>query len=315
VHLDDAPVPDANEEYVLYQTLLGAWPLEPYSAEEYAEFVFRIQETMTKALHEAKVHSSWINPNTAYDNGVRQFVARVLDEQSSAAFLDDFRPFQRRISHFGLLNSLAQTVLKLAAPGVTDVYQGTEVWDFSLVDPDNRRPVDYERRRRQLTVLRARSRDSGPERRKLAGELIRTKEDGRVKLYVLAEGLRCRRERPGLFGGGDYLPLEISGGRQEHLFAFARRHEDDWAVAIVPRLLTRLVPQPNGLPVGREVWRDTRVLLPEGDWGGGVNVFTGEPLPVMLRDGKPSIPVADVFQHFPVALFVSALAAPTASVG
>jgi (1->4)-alpha-D-glucan 1-alpha-D-glucosylmutase len=306
IHLEDAPVPDANEEYVLYQTLLGAWPLEPYSPEEYAEFVFRIQEYLTKALHEAKVHSSWINPNTDYDDGVRQFVARILDPQAAGAFLGDFRPFQRRVSHFGLLNSLAQAVVKLAAPGVADVYQGTEVWDFSLVDPDNRRPVDYERRRRQLTVLRARARDAGPERRKLAGELMRTKEDGRVKLYVLAEGLRCRREHPGLFGGGDYLPLDASGARQEHVFAFARRQGNDWAVAIVPRLLTRLVQQANGLPVGRDVWQDTSLLLPEGARTGPcVNAFTGERLPVTEREGRLGFLVADVLEYLPVALFVS----------
>ncbi len=143
VHLEDAPVPDANEEYLLYQTLLGTWPLDPCSREEFAEFIRRIQAYMTKALREAKVHSSWINPNTTYDEGVQQFIARILDEEKNAAFFEEFRPFQRHVSHFGLLNSLAQTLLKLAAPGVADVYQGTEVWDFSLVDPDNRRPVDY----------------------------------------------------------------------------------------------------------------------------------------------------------------------------
>src|SRR5206468_2741938 len=150
-----------------------------------------------KALHEAKVHSSWINPYAEYDEAVQAFVARILYEQSSAAFLQDFRAFQRRVSHFGLLNSLAQTLLKITLPGVPDTYQGTELWDFSLVDPDNRRPVDYSRRREMLRDLDARVAAAGADRRELARELLRAKEDGRVKLYVTSQALRCRRDHPG----------------------------------------------------------------------------------------------------------------------
>ena len=298
--LEDAPVPDANEEYMLYQTLLGAWPLEPCTAEEFAAFVQRVQAYLVKALHEAKVHSSWVNPNMAYDDGVQQFVARILDEKSNAAFFEDFRPFQRRISHLGLLNSLAQTLLKIAAPGVADVYQGTEIWDFSLVDPDNRRPVDYERRRRLLADLRTRSRDAGGDRQELARELMRTKEDGRIKLYVVAEGLRCRRDHPGLFAAGDYLAVEVSGARQEHVFAFVRRLGNDWALVVVPRLLSRLIGQADGLPLGRDVWQDTRLILPESVGTGSCrNIFTGETLPAS------DLLVADVLGQFSVALYVT----------
>ena len=164
---EDQTIPDANVEYLLYQTLVGAWPLEPRgsregeapsepcSREEYAEFVKRIQAYMLKALHEAKVHTSWINPNAEYDDAIQEFVGRILDERSNREFLDDFRAFQRRIGHYGLLNSLSQTLLKLASPGVPDTYQGTELWDFSLVDPDNRRPVDYGRRYQMLRDLRS----------------------------------------------------------------------------------------------------------------------------------------------------------------
>ncbi len=154
VQAEDELAPDPNEQYLLYQTLLGAWPLDPCSAEDRAEFVRRVQAYMLKAVHEAKVHTSWINPNKAYDDGVQEFVARLLDEGRSKAFLEDFREFERRISHCGLFNSLSQTLLRLTAPGVPDTYQGTELWDFSLVDPDNRRPVDYERRRKMLESLR-----------------------------------------------------------------------------------------------------------------------------------------------------------------
>ena len=151
--VDDAPAPDANEEYLIYQTLLGAWPIEPCSGAAYSHFIERIQAYMTKAIHEAKVHTSWINPDEAYDEAVRRFVERIMDPNTGAAFLREFAMFQRRVSHFGLINSLAQTLLKLTAPGVPDTYQGTELWDFSLADPDNRRPVDYDRREKALRDL------------------------------------------------------------------------------------------------------------------------------------------------------------------
>src|SRR5262249_18120868 len=189
--LDDEPVPDANEEYLLYQTLLGAWPLEPYTAAEYATFVERTQAYMLKALREAKVHTSWINPNPAYDEAVQRYVAQILDVEVNAAFLDDFRAFQRRLSHYGLLNSVAQTLLKITIPGVADTYQGTELWDLSLVDPDNRRPVDYQRRHRLLRDVRAKMAATGEDRRGLAHELLTSKEDGRLKLYVTFLALNC----------------------------------------------------------------------------------------------------------------------------
>ncbi len=160
----DFTVPDGNEEYLLYQTLVGAWPLEPYSAEEYAEFVKRIQAYMQKALHEAKVHTSWINPDLEFDRAIQEFIGRILDESVNGPFLRDFRAFVRRVSHYGLFNSLAQTLLKITCPGVPDTYQGTELWDFSLVDPDNRRPVDYERRRKLLSELQAAASGPGPAR-------------------------------------------------------------------------------------------------------------------------------------------------------
>ncbi|MGH7223754.1 MAG: malto-oligosyltrehalose synthase, partial [Gemmataceae bacterium] len=185
VQVEDDKAPDRNVEYLLYQTLLGAWPVEPYRDEEYAEFVERIQAYMEKATHEAKVHTSWINPNADYDQALCQFVGRILDPAVNAAFLEDFRAFQRHISHYGFFNALSQCLLKITAPGAPDTYQGTELWDFSLVDPDNRRPVDYENRRRLLADLLERSRQPKA-RGELAGELVDTMADGRIKLYVTA---------------------------------------------------------------------------------------------------------------------------------
>ena len=149
--VDDAPAPDANEEYLIYQTLIGAWPLEPYDAAEYAGFVERIQAYLGKALREAKVHTSWINPHEAYDDAVRQFLARILDEQTSPRFSQRSADISEQSQSLWLAQfKLSQTLLKIASPGVPDTYQGSEMWDFSLVDPDNRRPVDYARRRKAL---------------------------------------------------------------------------------------------------------------------------------------------------------------------
>ena len=256
---------------------------------------------MLKAIHEAKVHTSWINPNKAYDDGVEEFVARILDERRSGPFLEDFREFQKRISHYGLFNSLSQTLLRVAAPGVPDTYQGTELWDFSLVDPDNRRPVDYGRRREMLAALKANMRSAGGDLRGLAKELVGAKEDGRIKLFVTHLALQCRREYPGLFTDGVYVPLEAEGPRKEHVFGFARGKEGRWAAAVVPRFITRLAPTTEHLPTGR-VWEETVLSLPGTEsvrrWR---NVFTGE---IYTPSEGPSLRLTEVLGHFPVALLV-----------
>jgi (1->4)-alpha-D-glucan 1-alpha-D-glucosylmutase len=300
-------VPDANEEYLLYQTLVGAWPLEPDSSEVSGAFVQRIQAYLLKALHEAKVHTSWINPDPDYDNAVVEFVRRILDEGTNRIFLDDFRAFQGKISHFGLFNSLSQTLLKLAAPGVPDTYQGTELWDFSLVDPDNRRPVDYARRRRMLQDLRTAAEAAGGDFRELARGLVATIEDGRMKLYVTDRVLHCRCDHAGLFCDGEYLPLSAGGAKAGHIFAFARRAQDRCALVAVPRLVAGLAPDTAGPPLGEAVWEDTLVILSEVDPGlRWCNVFTGELLAPADREGQLSLTAAEVFKHFPVALLLSA---------
>ena len=163
------PAPDANEEYLLYQTLIGAWPIEPCSADDYAAFGKRVAQFMQKAMREAKIHTSWTDSAAEYEAAVEGFVERILDPRRSAAFHSDFRPFQSRISHWGMLSSLSQTLLRIAAPGAADTYQGSELWDFSMVDPDNRRPVDYKLRRTLLAGLAATGR-AGADRRAIAQE-------------------------------------------------------------------------------------------------------------------------------------------------
>jgi (1->4)-alpha-D-glucan 1-alpha-D-glucosylmutase len=306
VQIDDLTAPDRNDEYLFYQTLVGAWPLEPFEGRVAEEFVARIQAYMQKAMHESKVHTSWVNPNPAYDDAVRQFVARTLDATASAAFLADFQAFQQRVSPYGLLNGLSRTLLKMASPGVPDTYQGTELWDLSLVDPDNRRPVDYALRRRLLDELKAAACGAGPKLPEFARRLAQAPEDGRVKLYVTWRALHARRDNPGLFTAGDYLPAEVVGARAEHVCAFVRRRAGRCAVAAAPRLMTRLLPRAGDLPPGAAVWQETRLLLPGVEPGRRLrNVFTGEELAVGEHQGHAAVAAAEVFANFPVALLVN----------
>jgi (1->4)-alpha-D-glucan 1-alpha-D-glucosylmutase len=309
--VEDQTAPDANEEYLLYQTLLGAWPLEPYAASEYESFVGRISAYMEKALHEAKVHTSWINPNTDYDRAVTGFILRILDETINRQFLDDFRAFQRRISHYGLYNSLAQTLLKLTAPGVPDTYQGTELWDFSLVDPDNRRPVDYEHRMRMLKELQNQT-AAGADLCTLARSLVDAKEDGRIKMYLTYRGLQSRRQHASLLSEGAYIPLSGTGTHADHLFAFARSMAGSSAIVGVPRFVTRLAPDLSP-PLAEAVWQDTQILLGELSSKSWHNVFTGETFQVSELSGQSALKAADLFRDFPVALLIADIKASHAT--
>jgi (1->4)-alpha-D-glucan 1-alpha-D-glucosylmutase len=256
-------------------------------------------------LHEAKVHTSWINPNAAYDEAMQHYVADIL-APTNEAFLDEFQTFQRRISHGGLFNALAQTLLKITTPGVPDTYQGTELWDFSLVDPDNRRPVDYLWRHRLLQELQPRLAGTGNDRLALVHELLARKEDGRIKLCVTALALHCRRRSPGLFAVGDYMPAQVLGSQGAHVFGFGRRHGERAAIVAVPRLIARLLGDSHEAPVGEDIWRDTRLRVPGLDaqrtWR---HVFTGELVRPTMQDSQPTLAVADLMARFPVALLIA----------
>jgi len=294
--------PDPGEEILLYQTLLGAWPIEE---KELPGLQARIGSYMVKALREAKVHTRWIRPNIAYESAVKEFAASLLKDpsQETSAFLADFLPFQRKVAHYGALNSLAQVLLKIAAPGVPDFYQGTELWDFSLVDPDNRRPVDYPHRTRLLTELMIMERRGLTP---LAGELLSSWEDGRVKLFTTYKALTFRRDRKELFLDGAYVPLTVTGGVKDHALAFARKRGDAWAIATVPRLATRLAP-PGQFPLGLGVWgARTAVRLPTEAPGRWRNVFTGEILHAAGRGGAKLLHLHAVFHDFPVAFLEGA---------
>ncbi len=294
-------VPDRNEEYLLYQTLIGVWPLERMNEHEYAGFVDRIQAYMNKAVKEAKEHTSWVSPDAEYEEAIKHFVALVLDRSTSNAFLDDFLPFQELFAQYGLYNSLSQLLVKLMAPGVPDFYQGTELWDFSLVDPDNRRPVDFSARARILAELNKAS-ATAPSRVALIQDLFAQRADGRIKLFLTAEALRYRRDNRALFYSGDYVPLEGTGEKSEYLFAFARIHGEGSIVAVVPRLLTRVIPDAHTAPLGETVWKDTWLTLPA--WREGTtfrNIFTGTMLSTVTRDDRQVLPVGEILLHSPVA--------------
>ncbi len=297
--VDGRPAPDRNDEYLLYQTLVGAWPLEDMDDRAYAAFRERIVRFMLKAAKEAKVNTSWINPNAAYEQAMADFVAAVLERPSP--FLDDFLAFQRPISDLGMFNSLSQTLLKLASPGVSDIYQGTEIWDFSLVDPDNRRPVDYRLRRQLLSELERRS---NGDRAAFAGELLKTREDGRIKLYVTHRGLAARRECPALFLQGHYQALRAVGPRSAHVCAFARAHGGQTAIAVAPVLVAGLT-RGAGEPAGEAVWGATKLVVPRGLGAAFRNLFTDELLEVRYGNGQGHLPLRTVLGRFPVALLIS----------
>lgn len=295
--VDDQTVPDANEEYLLYQTLIGTWPPGALGEREADEYRDRIQTYIAKALREAKVHTSWMNPNQPYEDAVRRFIALILDRSKSNAFLADLAAFAARITQVGVWNSLSQLVLKIAAPGVPDFYQGTELWDLSLVDPDNRRPVDYEIRSRFLDEL-SRATERGP----LIDELVATRADGRIKLYVTMTALRYRREHPRVFQEGAYVPLETLGERRQHVVAFARADQGETIIAVVPRLVATLSAHMDALPLGSGVWEDTALRVPDRPGASYRNLFTEETVAPRTIDGRPALLASDVFARLPVAL-------------
>ncbi len=303
---ETSQAPDPNEEYLLYQILLGTWPVgakgkDPAPTDgsrtthslfgaldetEHAEYVARIQDYMTKAIKEAKVNSSWVQPNEAWDEGVRGFIAKLL-RRGDNPFIEAFVPLAERVARLGAMNSLTQTVLKLTVPGVPDIYQGCDTWDFSLVDPDNRRPVDYAQRRAALDMLAK----ADP------GDLLAHWPDGRVKLFVIRTLLRYRREHAELFGQGSYRPLKVSGAHADSVVAFVREYEDRAVAVIVPRVTARLG---EGFPVGA-AWENTAVTLADENPAAWRELFTGRTVPSAERG---VLPLADALADFPLVVLV-----------
>jgi (1->4)-alpha-D-glucan 1-alpha-D-glucosylmutase len=296
--VDGRLAPDANEEYLLYQTLVGTWPLYPMNPEEHETYVRRIDGYMQKALHEAKVHTSWVNPNNEYERAVTKFVERVLEHTAGNVFLPELRQFQAPIARAGMWNSLAQLLLKIASPGVPDFYQGNDLWAFDLVDPDNRRTVNYDVRRQMLSSLRE------PAARDRAALLDRLREnpcDGAIKLYVTSEALRFRRDHRDLFAQGSYTALSAEGNRARHVVAFSRALANQTLIAVAGRFFLKLCNS-HSKPIG-DVWGNTTIAVPKKSRHKSFrDIFSSETITAEQREGGLFLPANKVFSHCPVAL-------------
>lgn len=265
--------PDANDEYFIYETLVATYPMPGEPADDYAQ---RLERYLEKVLREAKLHSSWAEPDEEYEGAVKQFARTLLNQNGK--FWNSFAPFHKKVCEYGVINSLTQVLLKLTAPGVPDVYQGCERWDLSMVDPDNRRPVDYSLRRRSL--------DDN------ASKIWANKFNGGIKQWLLHTLLKERRLNQDLFTDGQYIALQTAGTYRTHIIAFGRKFQNTWYLSIAPIGLAVINGNENGFD-----WKDTTVILPENLIGNFENVFTG-------KKGKlcGSIQVADAFEKFQLAL-------------
>ncbi len=283
-------MPDRNDEYLIYQTLVGAFPFDQSEIESFRD---RVKDYVVKAIREAKVYTAWLRPNQAYEDACTRFVTSIFDPSDQNRFLQTFLPFQKHVAYYGIFNSLSQTLLKIASPGIPDFYQGTELWEFSLVDPDNRRPVDFEQRQSYLKTLHQ---GINTDVLKLIGELLSNKEDGRIKLFLTIQTLKARTRYLDVFNQGDYFPLEVGGKFKEHIVAFARRFEDTTLVAVTPRFLTSVI-QPGKYPLGEDIWADTYLQLPSNVASSWKDTITDQAIQF-----DETVKVGEVLKYFPVAL-------------
>jgi (1->4)-alpha-D-glucan 1-alpha-D-glucosylmutase len=283
---DGEIVPDRNVEYLFYQALLGAWPpnLSLDDVEGMQDIAERLEAYMIKAVREGKERSSWSNPDANYEAGLQRFVRGVLDSSRTNPFLVEFHNFVTSLARLGAISSLSQLVLKLTVPGVPDIYQGGELWDFSLVDPDNRRPVDWQMRRELLGKVDGAS----------VTDFSRSWQNGLEKLFIIRRLLGLRRSYPELFAQGDYRPIEPEEDSGNHVCAFARVRGEEEIIVVVPRLVYRLYQ--GGCSAN---WGAAKVGLPPGKWR---DVFTGR-----CQDGDAPVLVSQLLADFPVAVLSSGM--------
>ena len=299
--IEGRAVPDRNEEYFLYQTLLGMWPVDEQSCRTLLE---RVQAYLIKANREAMVHTRWTRPNERHEEALRRFARTILSSEESTDFLQDFRSFVKKVAYFGMINSLSQVLLKITSPGVPDFYQGSELWDLRLVDPDNRRPVNFARRINLLETLhRAQSEVQDSER--LARDVVDRWQDGGTKLFLLGKAIRHRRAHEQLFRDGDLLPLETTGDRSRNVVAFIRKNNAESSLVAIPRWLSQVSKISTAAPAAQN-WEDTKVVLPEDfpvDWR---NVITGGRLTTEKTGNHTYLTPEKLFRDFPVALLSAA---------
>jgi (1->4)-alpha-D-glucan 1-alpha-D-glucosylmutase len=282
------PVPEANEEYFLYQTIAGSYPLLEVEQEGYAE---RLKAYLVKASREAAVSTAWIAPNIAYEDALTGLVDDLLGNGNG--FINAFLPFITRAAYYGAFNSLSQVLIKATSVGVPDFYQGSELWEYSMVDPDNRRPVDYARRKAYLTELL--EEEDKPDGKYVAG-LLSDLQSGKIKMFLMHRALRVRNAYSALYEKGTYEPIVVSGASADNIIAFVRRHEAVCCVTAAPRFLSSVVDD-HTLPIG-EVWNDTRIQLPLEirQWR---NAITGATL-----EARGGAAVSEIFREFPGAILI-----------
>lgn len=303
--IDRASAPTPNDEYMIYQTMLGAWHavLTGDSSPDAAvidSFRERLQAAVLKSIREAKRRTSWTNPNAVYEDVCMTFVARILDTARPNPFLEDFVGFQAKVARLAVLNGLCQTVITLTAPGVPDIYQGGELWDLNLVDPDNRRPVDFEQRRRLLTEVRHALQKPAAERAAALQALLGTWQDGRIKLAVIAALLGCREQERALFASSSYQPLEFQGLAAGHLLGYARQDHDRTCLVIVGRLFAGLIGDRQAIYPGGTLWHDTALVVP-GTGRHFEDVLTGR---TVAAQGE-GLTLSEILGDLPAAVLLS----------
>ncbi|AVX22661.1 Malto-oligosyltrehalose synthase [Pseudomonas syringae pv. atrofaciens] len=287
----DEPTISAGDELMLYQALLGSWPLSLEGEEAHQAYAKRMVQWQEKALREAKLQSSWSAPNQPYETACREFLERLLLAPEALALRQSLSATANRIATAGALNSLAQTLLRLSVPGVPDLYQGTEFWDFSLVDPDNRRPVDYAARKQALAE------DAS------VTELLTDWKDGRIKQALIAKVLNLRAEHPGLFSEGSYQPLEVKGSHAEQVMAFARETQGVRAIIVVPRTCSELLGTAQTPLINAANWGDTRIMLPFADSGSDWKGLFSDVVVTSDRE----VPLSAALERFSVNLLIQTM--------
>ncbi len=295
-------VPTPNEEVLLYQVMLGIWPLESPSDVDRQSLESRLQEFLVKAAKEAKTETSWFSPNEKHESALRKFVSSLLAVSPGDPFFIDFLKLHREIAFLGACNSCSQLVLKVTVPGVPDFYQGNELWNPCLIDPDNRRPIDFRIRMAALEQL-GRSQESAET---WLSSLLNNWTDGNLKLYLTSALLNFRRSHQRLFSHGSYIPLSIRGVHNQSVFAFVRALEDEWLMVLVPRLLRRLAPL-GQFPLG-EVWSTTAIELPRSlpiEWQ---DVLTGQKIDLRIEGEPEAARISTFFRHLPFAVLWSTTA-------
>jgi (1->4)-alpha-D-glucan 1-alpha-D-glucosylmutase len=275
--------------------LLGAWPLDQ---KEMPEFMERLQLYAIKATREAMVHTRWTRPNIPHEQSLVHFAAAILRPGRNNLFLADFLRFQQKIAYFGMLNGLSQVLLKMTSPGVPDFYQGCDLWDLRLVDPDNRGPVDFKKRDALLRDIQERSQ---ADILSYARELLENWQDGRIKLYLIWKTLNFRRQYRQLFLEGRFVPLQTDGNRGDNIVAYAREQDGMWVMAGVPRWLAQ-TKAPSTCAGVQQYWSGSHILLPEGTPDRWRNVLTGEWLHAGHLHGQPVLCMGEAFKNFPLAL-------------